>query len=1053
MKNNNKTKVWSKLFAFILPALFAVANSYSQYCTPTYSYLCSSSDYINNFSTTGGASNITNNASGCNGNANNYIYNSGMTCSQVQGQSITMSMQSGSYGQGFRIWIDWNADGDFADIDEDVLGFASGTAVVSGSITVPFTATPGTTRMRVMCRYATNPLTTDYCATTLTFGEVEDYNFTVVGSTPCSGTPTAGTAIVSASPVCPSVSTTLSLTGATLAAGLTYQWQSSTDNVTFNNITGATSASYATTVAADTYFRCVVTCTSGGATSTSSSVVVVVNSFVNCYCVTPISTANDEEITNVTIDASSNSSTCATTGTGPTSVLNKYSDYTTGTGAPTAFQITKCIPTPMSVTVGSCGTYPYSSGLAIFIDLNHNGSFADAGEKVYSNGAAANILCIPASTVTGNIVIPSTALDGLTRMRVISAEYTAGNSITPCGAYSYGEVEDYMINILPAGTCPAIGQISLLDVTNESAVIQWNVGCNQSVDYDIQYGPVGSTNIISLDNELVTVTNGIASYTLNNLTQNTDYNVTLHADCGNGDTSNNLSLNFFVYSNCKNPFGMTLSSDVDSIFGAWQWQSWDSTLYQTTGFTLQYDFAGFTNGTGTFYSVDNNLTDTIVNPALLGGGVYQVYVQAVCGVDSSQFVGPFNVTMPVSNDSVCGAEWLTVNGPSYVFNNTGASVQPNEVNIVPPVTGAQTTTGWIASTLNGTTWFKFVAPTSGNMRINSTSSTTAWNNYNGQVAVYSNTNGCSDFANFTLNSANDNAIGGTSVAPNYTICGLTPGATYYIMFDGSGTAGTYALKLTSIDLEAGSAGNVVDVCAGESVNLFDAITGYQPNGVWTAQLASAATGLEDSTFQTDGLAFQTFNFQYRVTDGCAYDSIIGKVKIFAPSSAGSDGTVSVCRNEPFNLFAGLGGNADMGGQWLNPSNAVIATPSIFSSNIPGQYNYTYISGNGVCPNDTANVLVDVAQGCNYLSVDQIAVDNISLYPNPSNGLVYVSNEGSSVVYNYTITDAQGRVIANANNAIKGAAKTEINLQGKETGIYMIRVFNENSEKVFRVVLQ
>ncbi|MFM2040514.1 MAG: hypothetical protein RLZZ493_1103, partial [Bacteroidota bacterium] len=32
-------------------------------------------------------------------------------------------------------------------------------------------------------------------------------------------------------------------------------------------------------------------------------------------------------------------------------------------------------------------------------------------------------------------------------------------------------------------------------------------------------------------------------------------------------------------------------------------------------------------------------------------------------------------------------------------------------------------------------------------------------------------------------------------------------------------------------------------------------------------------------------------------------------------------------------------------------------------------------------------------------------------------------------------------------------KTEINLQGKETGIYMIRVFNENSEKVFRVVLQ
>jgi hypothetical protein len=98
--------------------------------------------------------------------------------------------------------------------------------------------------------------------------------------------------------------------------------------------------------------------------------------------------------------------------------------------------------------------------------------------------------------------------------------------------------------------------------------------------------------------------------------------------------------------------------------------------------------------------------------------------------------------------------------------------------------------------------------------------------------------------------------------------------------------------------------------------------------------------------------------------------------------------------------------------------------------------------------DTSNLLT-----ISTLSMNDVKLSKLSLYPNPTNGLVYVSNEGSSVVYNYTITDAQGRVIANANNAIKGASKTEINLQGKETGIYMIRVFNENSEKVFRVVLQ
>jgi hypothetical protein len=339
------------------------------------------------------------------------------------------------------------------------------------------------------------------------------------------------------------------------------------------------------------------------------------------------------------------------------------------------------------------------------------------------------------------------------------------------------------------------------------------------------------------------------------------------------------------------------------------------------------------------------------------------------------------------------------------------------------------------------------------MRINCTSTNNAWNTYNGQVAVYDNVGGCTDFANFTLNSANDNAIGSNSVAPNYTICGLTPGTTYYILFDHSGTAGAYSMRLTSIDLEAGTANPVVSVCAGDSVDLFTAITGNQANGVWTAQLASAASGLNGSTFQSAGLAFQTFNFQYRLTDGCAYDSIIGQVKIFPPSSAGSDGTKTVCRNQPFNLLSGLDGNADMGGQWYNPSNVAMPTPSIFSSNIPGQYNYVYITGINVCPDDSANVLVNVQASCNWLGLDETEMSNLSLFPNPTNGLVYISNEGSSVVYNYTILDAQGRVIANANNAIKGAAKTEINLQGKETGIYMIRVFNENSEKVFRVVLQ
>jgi hypothetical protein len=98
------------VLAFLIFSTY-FSNAQAPYCGPTYISACSSADFINNFSTTGGATNITNNNTGCNGNANNYIFYSTLSCSQVQGLNITLSMQSGTlWGQGFRVWIDWNGN-------------------------------------------------------------------------------------------------------------------------------------------------------------------------------------------------------------------------------------------------------------------------------------------------------------------------------------------------------------------------------------------------------------------------------------------------------------------------------------------------------------------------------------------------------------------------------------------------------------------------------------------------------------------------------------------------------------------------------------------------------------------------------------------------------------------------------------------------------------------------------------------------------------------------------------------------------------------------------
>jgi len=154
------------------------------YCTPVYlESSCGTEDFIDDFSTTGGTTNISNDNSGCAPNPNNFTFFSTKTVTAMQGNSINMSMQSGpEFSEGFGVWVDWNIDGDFDDAGEYAYGSPSATtAVVNGSLMVPYTATPGTTRMRVRCAFNYVPLTGQACLT-LNEGETEDYNFQV---TPC----------------------------------------------------------------------------------------------------------------------------------------------------------------------------------------------------------------------------------------------------------------------------------------------------------------------------------------------------------------------------------------------------------------------------------------------------------------------------------------------------------------------------------------------------------------------------------------------------------------------------------------------------------------------------------------------------------------------------------------------------------------------------------------------------------------------------------------------------------------------------------------------------
>lgn len=100
-------------------------------------------------------------------------------------------------------------------------------------------------------------------------------SITYIPQAACTGSPNGGTSVASATAVCPLQNFGLSLSGATAAGGLTYQWQSAASSTgPWTNITGATGATATVSQTVNTWYRCEVTCTPSSTTASSTPVQV-----------------------------------------------------------------------------------------------------------------------------------------------------------------------------------------------------------------------------------------------------------------------------------------------------------------------------------------------------------------------------------------------------------------------------------------------------------------------------------------------------------------------------------------------------------------------------------------------------------------------------------------------------------------------------------------------------------------------------------------------------------------------------------------------------------
>lgn len=203
---------------------------------------------------------------------------------------------------------------------------------------------------------------------------------------------------------------------------LQYRTQGASSWTTLTSLSG-TSRSVSSLASGTAYeFRVRAKCTTTGAYSgTKAFTTTSGGSTPVAYCASKGNSVSDEWIGEVQLGTINKSS----------GANGGYADFTA-----TSTDLSRGQSVAITITPAWSGTQ-YNEGYAVFIDFNQDGDFNDSGETVWTRSPSKNV-------ATGSINIPASATLGTTRMRV-SMKYKGVP--TSCEAFSWGEVEDYTVNI------------------------------------------------------------------------------------------------------------------------------------------------------------------------------------------------------------------------------------------------------------------------------------------------------------------------------------------------------------------------------------------------------------------------------------------------------------------------------------------------------------------------------------------------------------------------------------------------------------------------------
>jgi gliding motility-associated-like protein len=714
--------------------------------------------------------------------------------------------------------------------------------------------------------------------------------------------------------------------------------------------------------------------------ASSSNVTITFIENSPCFCLSyPMKYANqtvDNDITNVTVGDLNNSSFCGEN-PGLNSVPFRYSNYTNSVPSATLVQGSNI---NFSLTSDICGGTDNQNFFLIYIDFNQNGSFAEVNEKVYSQIASGPTPFISSGqTVTGNFTVPSTALEGTTRMRIIN---TTGNFNSTNYAetnYSLGETEDYCVTIVSC-ISPTISSVNNSNTFCSGSTFLLTSSNGTSYQWQLN-----GVNIVGETNQTLSVTQS-GSYTVvvtDGLCSATSSAFVVTAIIPTVTSSNGTN------SLCPGET-VTLTSSVGSSY---QWQLNGNNIAGATNQTLTVTVGGIYNvlvitsdGSCTSLSADFLINEIIPTLTSLDNVTTfcpgESIILTSSSADSYQWqyngVDIVGATLQTYNASQSGTYTVTTSFSGCISSSNNFLVtaliptitSTNNNNLYCPgstfelIASSGSSYQWELNGVNilGETNQSFVVTQSGSYSVvvvnglcTSTSNIFEVIEIVPSISSNNGTNNLCPGESLILLSSTGSSyqwqLNGNNI-PNETnqTLNITSGGSYTVVVtstDGTCVSSSEAFVVTETVPTISSANNISTICPGETLTLFGSTAEtYQ----WQLDNVNIVNGTSQNLVINQAGTYTVISSFFDGT--CTSISEAFVVTEIIPVITGDGGGSSICPGSSLQLTAS---NADLYQWQLNGVNIAGATSQSYSATQAGIYTVTtLISG---CVSTSSNFVV------------------------------------------------------------------------------------------------